>query len=565
MFARARNYVYDRRKGLATTVGFVGACYLAGKYVLERLEEIRAQVVQDKTARENLRRRFQQNQEDCSYTILALVPTLGDRILEEMNVESVTHELQMQSKAAKARLQGSSAVSDANTSSLSLNTEHPSVTSSMELTMPTSGRRDTDASQYDHLAESAQSWVEQFTADNSSVSAPSEIEIIHYGPHHGSPSSSSGAHLSDSITSASASLISGSDEEPSVSLHSGQSEHEESQVEPIVEDPARITKTKAELWREVKILTFTRTLTILYSTTLLSLLTHIQLNLLGRYKYVQSVIDMEREEKLRERQSFEASVAGLFWGGGDLTGTLEALEEEHITNTLGLFGTGRTGATERKYLTLSWWLLHVGWRDIGDRVRASVEAVFDDVSLKAKLGMDDLERLIKEVRQRIEFEPVNTPQDSDDASVSPPTTRRISFLPSLIPPTPDRLKDVLVQGGLSYSTANIEDPPFQQLVQETRDFISSADFGQVLETCLDHSTDIMFEGLRRSLFPGSASDVTGPPLEKIRFAGLLPGIARWSHAAVNGTPNELVEGLRDVRELAGFSAIIYSSYTDLLQ
>ena len=87
---------------------------------------------------------------------------------------------------------------------------------------------------------------------------------------------------------------------------------------------------------------------------------------------------MEREEKLRERRSFEASVSSLFWGGGDLAGSLEALEEDEFANALGLFGAGRTGITERKYLTLSWWLLHVGWRDIGDRVRASVEAVFDE-------------------------------------------------------------------------------------------------------------------------------------------------------------------------------------------
>jgi len=52
MFEGLRKWGYERRKGLATAAGFVGAFYLAGKYVLERLEEIRAQVVQEKTARE---------------------------------------------------------------------------------------------------------------------------------------------------------------------------------------------------------------------------------------------------------------------------------------------------------------------------------------------------------------------------------------------------------------------------------------------------------------------------------------------------------------------------------
>lgn len=132
-----------------------------------------------------------------------------------MNVEGVTHELQIQSKAAKARLQGPIA-SEANTSSLSLNTDQPSVTSSIELAMPTKTiRRDTDTSQYAHLAESAQSWVDQFTSESGSSFAPSEIEHSQHGAHiPGSPTSSSGAHLSDSITSASVSLISGSDDDP---------------------------------------------------------------------------------------------------------------------------------------------------------------------------------------------------------------------------------------------------------------------------------------------------------------------------------------------------------------
>ncbi len=33
--------------------------------------------------------------------------------------------------------------------------------------------------------------------------------------------------------------------------------------------------------------------------------------------------------------------------------------------------------TERKYLTLSWWILNVGWKDVGERVRRGVEEVFE--------------------------------------------------------------------------------------------------------------------------------------------------------------------------------------------
>ncbi len=42
----------------------------------------------------SLRRRFEQNQEDCTFTVLALLPTATANILEAMNTESITYEIQ---------------------------------------------------------------------------------------------------------------------------------------------------------------------------------------------------------------------------------------------------------------------------------------------------------------------------------------------------------------------------------------------------------------------------------------------------------------------------------------
>jgi len=56
----------------------------------------------------SLRRRFRQNQEDCTFTVLALLPTAAENILEALPVEDITRELQQQ-KAAKL---GSTATSE---------------------------------------------------------------------------------------------------------------------------------------------------------------------------------------------------------------------------------------------------------------------------------------------------------------------------------------------------------------------------------------------------------------------------------------------------------------------
>lgn len=92
-------------------------------------------------------------------------------------------------------------------------------------------------------------------------------------------------------------------------------------------------------------------------------------------------------------------------------------------------------------------------------------------------------------------------------------------------------------------------PAFDRLLDETRSLLQSPDFSIVLESCLDRATDILFKSIKDTIFvqDGSSVDETGAPLQ-LRLAGLLPGIARWSHLAFNGLPNELV----DVRTLEPF-------------
>jgi peroxin-3 len=123
-------------------------------------------------------------------------------------------------------------------------------------------------------------------------------------------------------------------------------------------------------------LAFTRTLTVLYSMTLLTLFSHVQLAVLNRIKYVQSVHQLEREARDREAPSS----APISIPGASLPGVAQIarwLQREDVLPdadeppTMG-------PETELKYLTLSWWLLHVGWKDVGERVRRAVEEVFDE-------------------------------------------------------------------------------------------------------------------------------------------------------------------------------------------
>ncbi|KAI0357695.1 hypothetical protein OH77DRAFT_1421788 [Trametes cingulata] len=531
MFNALGNYFNERRRGLTKAAAYVGSAYFVGRYISARIEDVRTTILQERAARENLRRRFDQNQQDISFTVMALLPTLGAHVLQEMDVEGVTQELQSFSKVPKDKTEH----------------QHPaapsesSVTSSVDNHRPDTDMRSDNGSVSvissndgvpTELSASSASWVDQFSMPSSQ--AHLSPEPSGGGTTSTSPRSSVGADLSDSIITTS-SMSSSAAPGPSNTSTSPDSH---------LNSLSPATRSKAELWREVKMLTFTRTLTVIYSVTLLSLFTHIQLSILGRSKYIQSLIQQERDERIREQLEYSTSVYSLFWGDSSLDDfeTDELEESETVSEE-----------TERKYLTLSWWILHVGWKDVGERVRRGVEEVFEGVSLKTKLTSADLHRLIGDVRRRVEYEVTFEGKE-----------RRINFLSTLLPPTPETLQHVLTQGGIPPWLATAHDPKFDAFLEETRTHLASGSFERVLEVCLDRAMDVLFRGVEKHVFGshGEQEDATMGQEPRERLAAMLPGLARWCHLALEGLPNELVDALADVREVSAFSAIIYTSYDD---
>lgn len=58
----------------------------------------------------SLRRRFEQNQEDCTFTVLAILPTATENVLDALPVEQVLEELQKQKAERLARSVGPSEI-----------------------------------------------------------------------------------------------------------------------------------------------------------------------------------------------------------------------------------------------------------------------------------------------------------------------------------------------------------------------------------------------------------------------------------------------------------------------
>lgn len=155
-------------------------------------------------------------------------------------------------------------------------------------------------------------------------------------------------------------------------------------------------KTKSQLWHDLKIscqytsslldslhlltcTALTRTFTLIYTVSLLSLLTRIQLNLLGRRSYLASI------------------VAHTSADPQDQTIKLEDRDENNPQAPV-----GDEFEVNRQYLTFSWFLLHKGWKDIMLRVEAAVTGVFGSVKPTAEITSEQFSSLVLAFRGIVE-------------------------------------------------------------------------------------------------------------------------------------------------------------------
>ncbi|KAF4762995.1 hypothetical protein N7455_010849 [Penicillium solitum] len=464
MIGATRRWFQRNRKGLAIGAGVIGAGYLAGQYVLSKISEARERMSSDRIARENLRRRFEQNQTDCTYTVLALLPTAAENIIDALPVEELTKELQQKRAERLARLNAGEATG--------------SDLSSVAPSLPDDDRRSLSSFQSEGYVHASQ--------------------------------------IGDSALN--------SDGQP------------------------RPKRNKTQLWNEVKITSVTRSFTMVYTLSLLTVFTHIQLNLLGRRNYLSSVISLATPPANASTISLED-------------------HDDELTQTL-----GDDFETNRRYLAFSWWLLHRGWKDVMGRVQTAVEEVFGPLNPREDISLAKLSELTLQIRKKVE----GSTEDE---------RRSQKWLSCLLPPAEEE-EHVLRESGVE----GVADPSSSQtasklrhLLDETADLIDSPSFSLVL-TLLNNEgfSTLIDQRCAADAFkaPTSAPETalesfdsiaTVMPLaanseRKTKLANLLAVMTRQAHVIGNGAhpPNEYLVAMdQNVRELEAFSAVVYSSNFDL--
>ncbi|KAJ5512455.1 hypothetical protein N7463_002007 [Penicillium fimorum] len=465
MIGATRRWFQRNRKGLAIGAGVVGAGYLAGQYVLSKISEARERMSSDRIARENLRRRFEQNQTDCTYTVLALLPTAAENIIDALPVEELTKELQQKRAERLARLNAGEATTGSDLSSVS-----PS--------LPDDDRRSLSSFQSEGYVHASQ--------------------------------------IGDSSLN--------SDGQP------------------------RPKRNKTQLWNEVKITSVTRSFTMVYTLSLLTIFTHVQLNLLGRRNYLSSVISLATPPANASTISLED-------------------HDDELTQTL-----GDDFETNRRYLAFSWWLLHRGWKDLMGRVQTAVEEVFGPLNPREDISLAKLSELTLQIRKKVEG-------GTEDER------RSQKWLSCLLPPAEEEEHVLRESGveGVADPTSSQTASKLRHLLDETADLIDSPSFSLVL-TLLNNEgfSTLIDQRCAADAFkaPTSAPETalqsfdsiaTVVPLaanseRKTKLANLLAVMTRQAHVIGNGAhpPNEYLVAMdQNVRELEAFSAVVYSSNFDL--
>lgn len=122
----------------------------------------------------------------------------------------------------------------------------------------------------------------------------------------------------------------------------------------------------------------TRSFTLIYVLSLLTVFTRIQLNLLGRRNYLSSVISLATPPENESTISLED-------------------HDDDLTQTL-----GNDFDTNRRYLAFSWWLLHRGWKQLLNEVQAAVSEAFGPLNPREDISLSKLSELTVQVRKKVE-------------------------------------------------------------------------------------------------------------------------------------------------------------------
>lgn len=127
---------------------------------------------------------------------------------------------------------------------------------------------------------------------------------------------------------------------------------------------------KAELWDELKYQSLIKWFAMYYSVSLLIILTRCQLNILTKNDFLQEMVHLDQTR----------NKSWYHWVKEDLIG---------IQGRNKPYSKDKDVSNKHVFLSLSWWLINQGWKNIVTQLESIIFEEFDDVSPKDIINYED--------------------------------------------------------------------------------------------------------------------------------------------------------------------------------
>ncbi|KAL7887896.1 hypothetical protein AOLI_G00028700 [Acnodon oligacanthus] len=263
---------------------------------------------------------------------------------------------------------------------------------------------------------------------------------------------------------------------------------------------------KVEIWEDLKIISFTRSIVAVYSTCMLVVLLRVQLNIIGGYLYLDNSVTKNGSTPLAPPE------------------------------------------VQQQYLSSIQHLLGDGLIELITVVKKAVQEVLGLVSLKQNLSLQDLEQHLTHIRRLVE----------DNCASS--KRRRLSWY--MMPDEENALADQA--SGLTEN-----DVTTIKLLNETRDMLDSPDFNTVLNICLNRGFSRFLDNMAEFFRPPQQDSTpcsTPDSLSHVSLplAKIIPIANGQIHSICSEIPSHFVQDLLMIDQVKEFAANVYETFSSPL-
>ncbi|KAI0210436.1 Peroxisomal biogenesis factor 3 [Lamellibrachia satsuma] len=265
---------------------------------------------------------------------------------------------------------------------------------------------------------------------------------------------------------------------------------------------------KLDIWEELKIIGFSRTVTAVYISCVVVVVLRVQLNILGGYMYLDT---LPKNDGISD-------------------------------NTVA------TSSVQQQYLGTIQCLLGKGLVDMIAAVRKSVKNVVGSTSLKHQMSLPGIQTAIGDIRKQLECSSQNRYHQGS------PLSSLCQYVMSTV------VENGTPEGAVCLSR---DDLTFQKLLRETQDVLDSSDFHTVLRTCLDTAFSRIVDRIAEYFKPASQQNGTvfNPIDIKMPLAKVIPIMNGLLFTVCGNTPNPIVQELLLKEPLRTFAANIYEAFS----